>query len=197
MAVDFVFPNGDEQSYIKIAERLGYTSLVLCYKQPVKIDSLQKKTDIKLYIAILANGNSAMKLRNKADLLIASDADARHLIEKTPVKLVFELESSNRKDFIHQRNSGLNHIIARIASEKSKIIGFSFRSLLDARGMLRAQLIGRMTQNIKICRKYKVKMALASFADNPYKMRSPHDLKALGVTLGMHPKEAKQALDSL
>ena len=38
-------------------------------------------------------------------------------------------------------------------------------------------------------------MIIASFATNPYEMRGAKELESLGVALGMHPKEAKEALN--
>ena len=50
-------------------------------------------------------------------------------------------------------------------------------------------LIGRMIQNIKLCKKFKVKTAIASFASSPYGMRSPHDISSFFRILGMEKPE--------
>ena len=50
-------------------------------------------------------------------------------------------------------------------------------------------------QNVRLCRKYKVRMVLASFAHDPWEMRSAYDLLAFGQVLGMTPKEATVALN--
>ena len=50
-------------------------------------------------------------------------------------------------------------------------------------------------QNIRLCRKYKVKMVLASFATDKFEMRDARDLISFGVCLGMNPGEAKKALN--
>ena len=52
-------------------------------------------------------------------------------------------------------------------------------------------------QNIRFARKFKFELAIASFATSPDKMRSPHDLKAFLITLGMHPKESKESLTAI
>ena len=44
-------------------------------------------------------------------------------------------------------------------------------------------------------KKYKVKTLIASFASDPYGMRAPNDLASFFVSLGMHPKEAKDSLE--
>ncbi len=85
--------------------------------------------------------------------------------------------------------------VARLAKKNDVAIGFSFNSVLNSSGMLRAQIIGRMQQNISLCRKYKNKTVIASFARNPYEMRAPGDLMAFFVAIGMHQKEAKDGLN--
>ena len=48
-------------------------------------------------------------------------------------------------------------------------------------------------KNIMLCRKYKVKTVTASFAENPFGMRSPYDVMSLFKNLGMGHKEANAA----
>jgi len=98
---------------------------------------------------------------------------------------------------MHFRASGLNQVLAAIANKKKKIIGFNFNAILNTKGMLRSQLLGRMKQNVKLCRKYKVEMALASFAANPFELKAEKDLQAFGETLGMTPGEAKKAVKAV
>jgi len=82
--------------------------------------------------------------------------------------------------------------MCRFARENNVAIAFPFCSLLNAK--MRARLVGRIKQNIMLCRKFKVTTVIASFAKNPYEMRSPKNLMSLFVTLGMHPKEAKDGV---
>ena len=52
-------------------------------------------------------------------------------------------------------------------------------------------------QNVRFCRKYKVNTVIASFASKPEEMRSAHDLISFGISIGMHPKQAKESLKYL
>ncbi|MFC1768430.1 RNase P subunit p30 family protein, partial [Nanoarchaeota archaeon] len=90
---------------------------------------------------------------------------------------------------------GLNHILCDIARQNKKIIIFNFSSLFSEKN--RGVVKGRMSQNIKLCRKYKVDTAIGSFALSPYQMRSHHDLFSLFHTLGMTKSEAKKSLESV
>ena len=87
-----------------------------------------------------------------------------------------------KKDFIHHRASGLNQVLCKSANENDVIIGFSLRSVLNAEN--KSLILGRIMQNISICRKFKAKTAIASFAQKPFEMRSVHDVISLFEVLG-------------
>lgn len=119
----------------------------------------------------------------------------RHAIEKGPVKIFYNLEVHSERDGLHQRKSGFNHVLAALAHEKEKIIAFNFNAILRAAGHQRSVLLGRMRQNVRLCRKYKVMMLIMSGATHLYEMRAGHDLIAFGELIGMTPGEAKQAMN--
>src|SRR3989344_3838600 len=74
------------------------------------------------------------------------------------VDILLDPHLGNRKDFMHQRNSGLNHVLCALAKEHNVAIGFSFSSILRAQH--REKLLGRIMQNILLCRKYKIPMVI-------------------------------------
>ena len=119
----------------------------------------------------------------------------RHAIEKSPVKIFYNLEVHHDRAGLHQRKSGFNHVLAALAHEKEKIIAFNFNTILRTTGTQRSVLLGRMRQNVMLCRKYKAQMRVISGATGLYEMRSAHDLIAFGELLGMTPGEAKQAMN--
>ncbi len=189
--IDIVLPNGNEEEFIAIAEQLGMTGLCFLYDKPKDITSLQKTSRIPLYAAIT-------QLSKRADLrMMQGRENLRDVLEKTNVDLAFEIEEAKEKDFMHQRNAGMNHILANIAHEKQRMIGFSIHLLLTTSGRIRAQTIGRMMQNVAVCRKYKVQMVLASFARTPWQMRNKEEVKAIGMMISMQPGEAKAAIEAL
>ena len=55
----------------------------------------------------------------------------------------------------------------------------------------KAEILARISQNIKLCNKNKLKMKFISFKQK----RNTHDLKALGLVLGM-PTWMTRLLDS-
>jgi len=186
---DIVFPDKNEQEFISLAQTLGYKELIFVYDNPSKF--YKKSSQVGITNALLC---APRKVQNcKADLVfVQSSPEDRFVIEKTKADLLFGFESIAAKDKTHQRVSGLNHILCRFAAQTGKKLAFDFNMILKARN--KAVLLGRMKQNIKLCRKYKVKTVIASFAKDPLEMRSPKDLQSFFVLLGMHPAEAKKSL---
>ncbi len=189
--IDIVIPNNDEPEFIKMAERLGLEGVCFLYEKAKDISQLQKTTKLPLYAA-------TAQLSKQADLRLARGKEQlRDVLEKTNVDIVFELEEHKEHDHMDQRNSGMNHVLCAIAHEKTKIVAFSAASLLSTGGKSRAQILGRMMQNIRLCRKGKVEMTLASFARSPWQMRAEGEMRAIGLVLGMRPDEAKAAIGAV
>jgi RNase P/RNase MRP subunit p30 len=207
MFTDIVLPNENERDFIALAERLGIKALCFCYYFMPKTDpkqyqerlkKLQEKTDITLSMGFITKLSDTMKARKFADLLLVkASPESRETIEKKEVDCIYELENGPKPDKMHYANAGLNQVLAVIAKDNTTIITFSFSMLLNADSLRRATVMGRIRQNIRICRKYKVATAFASFARMPYEMRPEHDFMNLGTALGMHPKDAQTAVSSV
>ena len=63
-------------------------------------------------------------------------------------------------DKVHYRKSGLNQVLAKLAKQNDVAIGFGFSFILNLEGVQFGQMIGRMKQNVRICRKSKTKMVV-------------------------------------
>ena len=192
MFVDIVFPNGNEKEFVKIAEKLGIKGLVFAYPYEKNLKKeLKYDTKLKLYLGVLADHKTIHKAR--ADIiLVKSPSNDRAIFNKKAANIVFGLESGKREGFMHHRNSGLNQVLCKLANKNKIVIGISFSLIMESENP--EKIMGRISQNIRFCRKYKVKTVLASFTDDPYMLRAEHDMQSLGIVLGMHPKEAKDSL---
>ncbi len=118
----------------------------------------------------------------------------RALIEKR-MDIFLSPEGKICKHSFDYANSGLNHVICRIAAEKGIGIGFSFSSLLNSKDT--GLTLSQMKENIKLCRKYKTKIVIGSFANDSFEMRACRDLIVFGNVIGLSNKEAKEALSFL
>lgn len=175
---DICFPKKNEKKFAEVAEQLGYEGLICIYeKKPAKLP----KTKIKLV---------AVTPKHEPKLVEATDK-TRHLIESQKAGIIYHLEMTGKKDYVHHRGSGLNHVLANLLKKKKQAIGFAFSNLLHSTPKKRGVLMGRIRQNIQLCRKYKVPMVVCSFATRPLELRAPKDLLSFYTKLGMHPKEVK------
>ena len=201
--IDIVFPNGNELNFIRMAEKLGYNSLCFVYNFKINlrairenISLIQKETKIKLYLGLLSDAKNVSKSKKFCDIvLVEATGDDQVLFERIKPDIVYNLELAARKDSLHFRNSGLNQVLCRFAAENKIIVGFSFNSILNFKN--RILLLGRIIQNIGLCRKYKIETCFASFAKMPYEMRAYHDLISFLIVLGMHASKAKKSLLSV
>jgi RNase P/RNase MRP subunit p30 len=186
MYEDIVIPQNNEKELISMAKKLGYQSILLLYdfedyirdKHAFKVSEI----GIKINIGVLTDNKTVIKAREKLrksyspkQLIATSEPlDLLGLLEQSKADIIFGLENSPRNDFMHQRASGLNHTTCKLARDKNITIGFSLNQILISKNI--SVILGRISQNIKICKKYNVKTVFASFAKDPFMMRDPKDL---------------------
>ena len=108
----------------------------------------------------------------------------RETVEKKRNCVLLDPHRSASRYLLHQRDSGLNQVLCRFAARHGIIIAFSLPYLRTAYD------IGAVMQNISLCRKYHVPVALVSCADSALGLRSVRDMQAFGRVLGMSSQEA-------
>jgi len=106
----------------------------LIEEQGYKIEILTKipKQTKKETLVVLQGGN---------------DESNRDAVSSKYVDILLDPHLGQRKDFMHQRNSGLNHVLCTLAREHHVAIGFSFSRILHS--TQRAKDMGRIMQNIR------------------------------------------------
>lgn len=116
------------------------------------------------------------------EIIFSSNDDElnRKILEKENINILL-LNQSERKDKLKQRNSGLNHVLAKIAKKKNITIGINLDEIISSKSIQKSKILARIIQNIKICNKDELKMQFI-FEKNS---RNLHDLKSLGLVLGM------------
>ena len=138
------------------------------------------------------NINQIRKLNKELNIVEGGRLN-REILTCKNIDILVSPEKNRGEDFLHHRNSGLNHILCNLAKKNKIAIAFSFNEVLKTNGINRAKIIGRMRQNVKLCRKYKVDMIIASFAKDKYEIRSLSDLKSFARVIGMNSLEVKRA----
>ena len=61
----------------------------------------------------------------------------------------------------------------------------------------RINVLNKIKETIKLCRKFKVKIIFASFASDFYGLRNSYDMISFLITLGMEPGEARKSLTNI
>jgi RNase P/RNase MRP subunit p30 len=112
----------------------------------------------------------------------------RNKVDNGTFDLLLNPHLVSRKDHMHFRRGGMNQVICGILHRKKIAVGFSLDKLVDP------VHIGRVKQDIKLCRKYKVVVKVFSLAKNKFEMRGADDLLSFLKSLGMTGAEAKRAL---
>lgn len=139
------------------------------------------------------NVDELVKKINKAKspviVIGGSDRINRAALENKNVDVLLGPEKGREKDFTHYRNSGLNQVLCKLAKKNNIAIGFDFNDVLNVRE--KYKILGRMMQNVKLCRKYKVKMLIFDFKEE----RSKKELRSFGISLGMTPGEVNKAVN--
>ena len=164
-------PNFDElKSEIKeLKEKYKNVALLIITKKPSLIREIRKR--IPNSLIYVQGGNLRIvrfAIENKVDAVIAPEY--------------------GRKD------SGFDHVLARLAAKNNVAIGFSLAPLLKATPYERANILKFMMKNWQLVEKYKAPRFLTSSAESKWEVRSPRDLMSLGISIGMEIPQAKASL---
>ena len=124
----------------------------------------------------------AAGLGKKVIFTSGDDELNRKILEKEKVEILMPL-LKGRRDFQKQRNSGFNHVLAKLAEKSNVVIGVNLNEIIDSKGKEMASVLSRVSQNIRLCAKNRLKMKF--LASNRENARDIYDLKALGSVLGM------------
>ena len=116
------------------------------------------------------------KNKDKKIIFSSSDDDLnRKVMEKLDIQIIL-IPLENRKDYMKQRNSGFNQVMAKIAKKKNISLGVDFNEIINAKN--KERVLARLKQNIFLCNKNKIQIKFFNCPET-------HDCKNLGLVLGM------------
>jgi RNase P/RNase MRP subunit p30 len=181
---------GKEASVEKVAKRilfarmLGHKAILLLFQthaagNKALTTSLKERfTELSSGI-LIATVNQAKSLAKHYDLIVAPSQ--REFFECKTVHFLLEPERQSRKDFIHHRNSGLHQVLLKACTpttkRKEKGIITTARILRKSRHP--EEILGRMMQNARWCKKYGVAYHVTSGATTLMEQRDTACLQAL------------------
>ncbi len=94
----------------------------------------------------------------------------------------------------NRRDIGINHILAKKASENDVAIEFGINHVIKTRLSIRAKLLSQFRQILKLQRKFGFPLIITSNAYSIYDLRAPDDIIAFTGCLGMTPEETMASL---
>ncbi|MCA9485618.1 MAG: hypothetical protein KC506_02125 [Nanoarchaeota archaeon] len=132
--------------------------------------------------------NQIKTTKGRPIIVKAQDSEFnRKILEYGKFDVLLDVHDTRGIDRLRQLDSGLNHVIARIAAKNEVAIGIDLERIRNLNGKMKAEFLGRIRQNIKICRKAKVKIRLVNFIDDL-------DAKDFLVSLGASTSQASGAI---
>lgn len=133
--------------------------------------------------------------KQKAILALIGQDDAynRRALETLKINYLVSPELTTSTDTLKQRDSGLNHVTAKIAKEKGIKILLDFTEISQLKGKTKARRLARIIQNIKICRRAGAEIKIATLARNKTQLRDQKQLEAFLFSLGMSSQQVKKA----
>ena len=110
---------------------------------------------------------------SKVIVLGTNDVINRVSLENRKTLGILNPEIGREKDYMSYRNSGLNHVLCKIAQQNNKNILISINELNNP------QSLGKVLQNIKLCKKFNVKWQIVNLVDDVSLLRSAFELKEI------------------
>ena len=198
--------SGNLKETLRLAGELGWSGLglVIPYDRDFsrnleelrkEIQRMKPKLDIALGAEIPVEKPSRIRdiargLRKRVELILVSGGDLevnRRALE-TPELDILAHPGLGRND------PGLDHVMAKLAVKNNVAIEFSFNEILYAYKKRRSQVLQNLLKEAKLVKKYKSPFIISSGAREPWDLRSPSELTALGRVLGLPDPGIKQAL---
>lgn len=111
----------------------------------------------------------------------------RSILEYGHFDVLLSIEAEEKKKSIRQVYSGFNHVLAKIAKKNGIALGINIEEISKLNGQEKADRLSKIIQNIKICRKSNVKIAILNCKDK-------RNAFSFLVSLGASTKQAKEAI---
>jgi len=198
-----------ESSVMQLASRakdLGYAGICFSeyFEGRARLEKLksetakaQQETGIEILLGFEARNTQELKrladMRRMFDVLLAHGGDIamnRAAVETKEVDILTHPE--------HGRyDSGMNHVMAKLAKENDVAIEINFREILTTNKKTRSRTLASMRDNIALGRKYKMPIIMCSGAVSHFELRDPLCVTSMAELLGMTPEQAKEALSAV
>lgn len=123
-----------------------------------------------------------IKAEGKKIAVLGSNNEVnRAALESKNVFMLLSPEIERKKDYMKYRDSGLNHVLCKIARDNNVAIGINYDEIKRIKDRKEKALrLGRIIQNIRLCKKYGVKIALVSGKATDFELKNFE--RVVGIT---------------
>ena len=137
----------------------------------------------------LEQAKNLIKKSKEKPLIVEAQNDDfnRKILEYGHFDTILGIERGDRKRTLRNIDSGFNEVLAHIASKNRVALGIDLEELNKLQKKEQALRLERIIQNIKLCRKAKVKIKLMNIKDKK-------EAFAFMTSLGASTQQAKEAL---
>lgn len=119
----------------------------------------------------------------------------RRAIETLKVDYLVSPEFGSLPDTLKQRDSGLNHVLAKEAVKRNVKIVIDFSRISKLEEKKKSLTIAKIIQNVKICQKTFCEIKIASFATEEENVVDVNSRIAFGFNLGMSSLQTKNCVE--
>ena len=122
-------------------------------------------------------------------IVAGKNIDFNRIILENKKTNMLVLSHTNKKDRLKQRDSGLNHVLCKIAKQNNIILAFDLNELkYQENKKNKALILARMLQNIRLIKKAKNKF-------KPLNYNNKHQAFSFLLSLGLPTNMSKEAVD--
>lgn len=202
MYADLCVRTGDVEKALELGGQLGLdmAGLVVPLGELARLEKFRENLDwrrkphLALGIEVSTERHSQIRklvarVRKAAEIVVAcggTDELNRAALETPEVDILINHDINGR--------CGINHVLARLARKNNVAIGFDFNQLMSSYRLGRIQEFSAMTDTARVARRFRAPFILTSGARNPWDMRSPSELIAMGRLLGFTEAETRHGL---
>ena len=140
----------------------------------------------------IEEAKNKIKKSSEKPIIVISQDDLfnRKIVEYGKFDILLSPEKGNRSNSIRKINSGLNHVVAKIAVKNKISIGIDIDEIKKLSKNEKAERLSKIKQNLEICRKSKTKIIALSKNENKKNVFN------FLISLGASNNQAKEATKS-
>ena len=151
------------------------------------IDTSGNEKNARKIIDSLKNKNKIVSIQGH------NNTFNRRVLETMKINYLIDIEKESKKDTLKQRDSGLNHVTAKIAKKNGISIIINQNKIKDTQPKERAIQLSRIIQNLKICRRAKCHIKIVSLAKSKNQLITPKERQTFLYTLGASSEQVRDS----